>query len=407
MPILANEDTPQQDDMVRDARLRVCVVTDTFPKLSETFVRDQVAGLLRAGVEVEVFADKVSASSDRSGPIAVRERWGPVSKIEPWLRSLPPTLSDRAITGFDRVFARRLLSFDAVIAHFGMNGVRVARTGHRMPGFPPLITVFHGFDVGMPAHDGTTGQYHPLFAFPGLFLTVNRPFREMLVASGAPPDRTRTHHLGIRPEAIPFRTRSWTGRMRILTVGRLTEKKGTAQALQALAQLAKTSPEKSWTFEIIGDGERRGDLEQLAADLGIGGQVRFLGARSHAQVRQAMNEADIFLLPSLTASTGDMEGLPIVLMEAMSAGLLVVSTRHSGIPELVRDGENGVLADEGDVDGLFRRLDRIFDHRDELPILVSRGRRTIETEFHADRQSQELIEWLWALKAAGQTGLTR
>ena len=392
--LLPNALKAEPELMKRSNFLNVCVVADTFPKLSETFIWGQVEGLRRAGVDVTVIADRVAEPIETTRAMDVRQRWGAASQMEPWLRRLPPNLSDRGVTLLDQLFAQKLLGFDAIIAHFGMNGVRVARTGHRTPNFPPLITIFHGFDVGMAARDGTLGQYRPLFSHPGLLLTVNKVFRSILIDSGAPPDRTRVHHLGIRPETIPFRHRSWSDPIRFLSVGRLTEKKGTEIGLRALARLQDDAANRDWRYDIIGDGELRGELEVLTHQLGLTDRVRFLGAQPHSIVRNAMDEADSFLLPSRTAATGDKEGIPIVLMEAMSAGLLVVSTRHSGIPELVRDGETGILADEGDVEDLAEALRKVFEKREALAPLAEAARRTVETEFHADRESSELVEWI-------------
>ncbi len=381
----------------RDA-LKICVFADTFPKLSETFVRDQVIGLRNAGVDVTVVTDRLSAPLDDTDDVFAQRRWGAFSLLEPRLRRLPAALSDRAITGLDRIFARRLCGFDAVIAHFGMNGVRVARTGRRTAGFPPLVTIFHGFDVGMAARDRTLDQYRPLFDFPGLLLTVNNPFRDMLVAAGAPPARTRVHHLGIRSEAIPFRRRTWSGPIRFLSVCRLTEKKGIAQALEALSQLRATAPAQEWRYTIIGDGPLREELVAQADASGLSDRVEFRGAVPHEQVRAALDAADVFLLPSLTAASGDMEGIPIVLMEAMAAGLLVVSSDHSGIPELIAADETGLLAREGDVGDLHQRLVWMMDHRDRLNHIVEAALELVSTAFHADRQSRELVGWLHELK---------
>ncbi|CAM4295358.1 glycosyltransferase [Palleronia rufa] len=385
--------------MSRDALgLRICVVTDTYPKLSETFVRDQVAALSARGAQVSVVTDRLAAPpAERDG---LSRRWGAVSLAEPWLRRLPPRLADRAVTGLDRAFAGRLRGYDAIVSHFGMNGVRVARAGRRTAGFPPLITIFHGFDVGMAAHDGTLGQYRPLFSAPGLLLTVNHPFRDTLVAAGAPPDRTRVHHLGIDPDRIAFRTRDWTGPLRVLTVGRLTQKKGIAQALAAMAALRDRHPGRDWRYDIIGDGELRASLEQQSAELGLNDRVTFHGALPHDRVKAAMQEADVFLLPSLTAATGDMEGLPIVLMEAMAAGMVAVSTRHSGIPELIEHGVSGVLAAEGDVPDLVDRLAWVLDHPDRLGAMAAAARKAVETSFNTDRQTDELIAHVRALRDA-------
>ena len=393
-------------------KLRVGIVTDTFPKLSETFILDQARALAELGFNVSVVSDRLSANAVTGAVgharLTVLRRWNALSRALGLLDRLPARASDKTTALLDLLFSRNLTRFDVLIAHFGMNGARVARAGRRWRVFPPLVTIFHGFDVGMVERDGTIGQYRGLFGFPGLLLTVNRTFRDMLVAAGAPPDRTRVHHMGIPAKAFPYRTRIWDGRtLGFLTVGRLTEKKGIAYALRAVATLDVSDIGRDWSYTIVGEGELRRELEDLAASLDLGARVRFLGAQPHDVVRRLLYENHVLLLPSTRAATGDMEGIPVVLMEAMAAGLIAMSTRHSGIPELVSDGVSGLLVDERDTDSLGKRLRWIFDHPEGLAGIAATARSVVEADFNGAVQTEELAGWLVELAGNSRPGKAR
>ncbi|TIU75982.1 MAG: colanic acid biosynthesis glycosyltransferase WcaL, partial [Mesorhizobium sp.] len=121
-------------------------------------------------------------------------------------------------------------------------------------------------------------------------------------------------------------------------------------------------PRDDWNYSVIGAGELLEQLKRLAAELGIAGRVDFLGPRPHAEVKQRLRDAHVFVLPSVSAHNGDLEGIPVALMEAMAAGLTVVSTYHSGIPELIEDGKTGFLAPERDVAALAGKLVWVADN---------------------------------------------
>ncbi|MBO6861160.1 MAG: glycosyltransferase, partial [Alphaproteobacteria bacterium] len=107
---------------------------------------------------------------------------------------------------------------------------------------------------------------------------------------------------------------------------------------------------------IIGDGPLRERLEQTKDALGLGDRVAFLGWRKQDYIARAMREADILLAPSVTTESGDQEGIPVTIMEAMACGMIVLSTWHSGIPELVEHGKTGLLVKERDREGITRTL---------------------------------------------------
>src|SRR5437868_13294812 len=152
---------------------------------------------------------------------------------------------------------------------------------------------------------------------------------------------------------MPIRERSASDAPRLLTVARLVEKKGVDDALRAVAAVRFRHP--GLRYDVVGDGPLRGGLEALAGELGLGDAVIFHGARYADAVREMMDAANVFVLASRTAGDGDEEGTPNVLLEAQACGLPILSTTHSGIPEVV-DPQAGVLVAEGDPAALARAL---------------------------------------------------
>ena len=382
--------------------MRVGFVVSEFPLLSETFVLDQMAGLLRRGFEIEVMCNAAGNDSQvdrRKEPLATllanTRRWGGwTDGIRNLARRLPPNLSYKVSTALDIASARRFNRCDVIIAHFGHNGERVAALRKWKVLKPPVVTIFHGVDVGVPANQGTLKSlYAGLFKHGTLNLTVNDFFRRLLLEAGASRPSLAVHHMGIDPTEITYGWKSWEGsQLALITVCRLVEKKGVEFALRALASLSASHPELDWRYDVVGDGPLRGKLEALVVELGLTGRVAFLGGLPHTEVKQRLRLAHVFVLPSVTASNGDMEGIPVALMEAMAAGLTVVSTTHSGIPELIDDQGTGFLAPERDVAALAHKLAWVAEHPAECERIALAARRKVETDFNADVLDEQFAQ---------------
>jgi len=189
-------------------------------------------------------------------------------------------------------------------------------------------------------------------------------------------------------------------RYRIGTLCRLVEKKGVGDLLRALALLS----DAAWQVELIvaGDGPLRGDLERLAAQLGLAeGAVTFIGALDHADVAQWMHSLDAFVIAAKRDANGDMDGIPVALMEAMSQYVPVVSTRLSGIPELVMHERTGLLAAPSDPADLARELRRLLNDPALRGRLAEAGARHVESEFGQQSNLNRLLEHFTPLPMNG------
>ena len=169
---------------------------------------------------------------------------------------------------------------------------------------------------------------------------------------------------------------------RLLFVGRLVAAKGVCFLLETIARIDDA------ILDIAGDGPERKFLEAKAASLGISRRVHFLGYRSQAQVRELLRQADVFVMASFA------EGLPVVLMEAMAAGVPVVATRIAGIPELVDDGRNGFLVPPGDPAKAATAVCQLLEDAGLRNRFAIAGRHKVEREFNLDMEASWLAKIL-------------
>lgn len=173
------------------------------------------------------------------------------------------------------------------------------------------------------------------------------------------------------------------------TLGRLVEKKGIDILIRAIAALKLSGVPIE--LQVAGDGPFRAELESLADTLGIRLETKFLGGLSHKEVAPWMRQLDVFVLACKQDRNGDMDGIPVVLMEAMSQSIPVVSTRLSGIPELIVHEHTGLLAEPGDVDDLVRQIRRLIESGDLTDLLSVQGREHVVREFGQETNIERLI----------------
>jgi len=176
----------------------------------------------------------------------------------------------------------------------------------------------------------------------------------------------------------------------LLSIGRLTEKKGFSHLIAASRCLKDRGYD--FTCHIVGEGPLRRELETLITQLGLKDTVTLCGAMPHETVIEKYRQAALFVLPCITAKDGDRDGIPNVLLEAMAMQVPVVSTRHSGIPELVQDRINGLLVPPGDEDTLTNALAELLDAPALRTQLGQLGRQTVMKDFDVERNVRHLFD---------------
>jgi glycosyltransferase involved in cell wall biosynthesis len=212
-------------------------------------------------------------------------------------------------------------------------------------------------------------------------VTISNYNRALLERHNPTHTPIRVVHAGIDTAAYHFRPRGIPadGEVRALTIASLQQYKGHAVLLEALAM---GGPEVDRiTLDLVGDGVLRGELEALSDRLGLRARVRFLGSCSEDAVRASLDAADVFVLPSIVADDGQMEGLPVALMEALACGVPTVSTELSGIPEIVVDGVTGLLAAPGDAASLNATLTEMVQCGSATVEFAAAGRALVDCEF--------------------------
>lgn len=223
-----------------------------------------------------------------------------------------------------------------------------------------------------------------------LYLPCCENFKQQLLNKQCDPEKIIVQHMGIDFSRFKFQKRAMSrdGLIRIISVCRLVEIKGLEFAISAVARLLKKYP---WIeYNIIGDGVLYNSLQNQIKRLGVEKNIKLLGFKPHDHVAELMDKSHIFLLPSVTARSGQTEGLPTGLQEAMAMGLPVVSTYHSGIPELVEDEINGFLVQERRVTPLIKKLEYLITHPKKWAQMGIEGRKSVEIQHDVHKQNKKL-----------------
>lgn len=176
----------------------------------------------------------------------------------------------------------------------------------------------------------------------------------------------------------------------ILTVARLVEKKGIRYGIEAFSRLSEKYPELH--YNIIGEGPMKDDLKNLIEDLDIKNKISLLGRVLEKRLLEEYKKADIFMLPCVIAKDGDRDGIPMVLMESMAKEKLVISTEVSGIPELIDDGENGIMVEPKSPGDLARKIEMVIEGEVDIKSMCKNARKKVCKDFNLDDQLTEMDE---------------
>jgi glycosyltransferase involved in cell wall biosynthesis len=393
-----------------EAAGRVAFVLKGYPRLSETFIAQEIAALERRGLDVLIVSLRQPTDARRHPvhaeirapilylpeylllePWRVLRAWLRVRKTARyrearrlWLRDLArdPTPNRMRRFGQALVLADELPGdVRRLHAHFLHTPASVARYAAQLLGLAWTGSA-HAKDIW------TTPEWEKREKLAACdWLVTCTAANQAHLAALAPPGRVELVYHGLDLVRFPFQERSESrlgdgsdpgSPVIILSVGRLVEKKGTDVLLEALARLPRSL---HWRLVHAGGGPLAGRLARLAGRLGIAGRIEWRGARTQTELLAEYRAADLFALASRVARDGDRDGLPNVLAEALSQGLACVATRVSGIPELIEDGVGGVLVAPEAPDEFARALAALSADPARRRALGEAGRRRVAEKF--------------------------
>lgn len=363
---------------------KILAVNHSFFPISETFIYNQVLALSSAytvdllgssfiNEELFVLENKKHLFKYHYGVFD-----GMVSTVLKNVLCNKERLSPAAHNKIRKLMEKE--GIDYVHAHFGYMGLRILPVAKTLN--IPLIVSFHGLDASPESLN--QGDYRKnlkkLFDYAsGIIIVSSHMFRSLDLG----PYQEKVHFIPYGVDTDKFRKAPVIKKertIRILHVGRLVEKKGVPDLISVFLKIYH---QYDIRLDIIGDGPERERCQALIAghaDKQV--PIELWGAKPHDFILQMLHAADIFVLNSRVSPSGDMEGLPNVILEAMSMGLPVLSTYHAGIPDLIQSGENGVLVDEYDNTQLMEALIRLIEEEDKRERLGSKARQTV-VETHA------------------------
>lgn len=401
--------------------MKIAFVVDHFPALSHTFVQNQITGLIDLGHDIDIFAQKARDESkvhpgvDKYNLPDNTYYWEVPSsyltralnaarffinsssyKRTSLLRSLNPFLLRRkalSLRSFYQVLAFiQHGNYDIIQCHFGGMGNLGLLMKELGAVNGSLVTSFHGFDLSSQLQKVKHNPYEKLFKEGSLFLPISDLWRHKLIELGCGAEKIRVHKMGVDLDDFKFvpRKRFEDPQVKVLSVSRLTEKKGIRYAIEAIAKLAKNYP--NIHYSIVGDGVLRESLLNLIGELNVQKNVELLGVKKKDEVVALIEASDIFIAPSVTSSTGDKEGIPVSIMEALAVGIPVISTFHSGIPELIEDGKTGLLASEKNSGELAEKIRHLIENKEFALQMAAKGRKFVEETHDIRKLNVKLVD---------------
>ena len=388
--------------------MKILILTNSYPSRSQTFIRNHVEGLADRGHEVTVLAkhgNEVLSSSKYSSSIKIIY-FGSGNRRILALRiflSLFKAFFLQPVRYWKTVFflgktgdysllrsvmaadAIRGQVFDVVHAQFGPLGnlALLLKSFNRNLGI--VATSFRGSDIS--SHLKKHPRIYRILKDRGdLFLPVTSAFTPILTGLGFPEERIRVYYSAIDLKQFPFKPRSVNDCINLICVGRLVEKKGFQFALEVVSQLRERYP--SIRLRIVGDGPLKEKLSLLTQEKGIQEFVEFAGWKTPEETALMMGESHILLGTSIASESGDIEGIPNVLKEAMTSGCPVVAFDHSGISDLIEDEKSGFIVLTGNSEKMAERIVFVIEHyNDSIQEIIRAACRRIETNFSRDKQA--------------------
>ncbi|HFJ9328745.1 TPA: glycosyltransferase [Bacillus paranthracis] len=398
--------------------MKILFVVGQFPKLSETFILSQITGLIDQGNTVTILAERPEGQEDVHEDV---QKYNLINRT--FYYDYPGSKKKKLIEVFKYVsknmykkpsevlhalnfwkYGKEVLTFrhicmlnmlkeseinleyDVIHCHFGPNGINAAVLRDLGIIQGSVYTTFHGYDMTVYPKNKGENIYDYLFKEGDKFLPISEFWKNRLEDWGCSPNRIIVHPMGIDTKKFRQLPSKTNEKIKILSIARLVEKKGIYYAIEAVKKIIELGYKVE--YYIIGDGPLKKELKNQIGKYDK--QIELLGWKTQEETIGFLEETDIFLAPSITSTDGDMEGIPMVLMESMAMEKQVISTYHSGIPELIKDNISGFLVPEKDILALSEKLEFVINNRENWSETGEAARVTVENAHNITRLNNKL-----------------
>ena len=395
--------------------MNLLYVLDDFPKLSETFILNEIAELIRRGINVEILAHRNPHENMINEDVLNYNlfdktkylRLPPPSELK-FRYILSPVFYDcilktlkiyHAGTTFKQIvrlsyYIPFYRNIDLIHSHFAhqsaVTGMQVSRILNK-----PFTFTAHAFEI-FSQQSYSKSRLKMLTDDAEMIITPSVFNRNYIInETDCAPDKIEIVRATINPQKFENQERIYNeeNKIKIVAIGRMVEKKGFEYLIKAMNIIIKSKPEAF--LNIVGTGELENSLIKLTRELGLTKSVNFLGAQPNERAIYELSSSDIAVLPCVVAKDGDIDVCPLTLQEAMAMEVPVVSTTVGSIPELIEDGKEGLLVPERNESALAQAIIRLIDNPSLRREMGKKGREKILREFNIETQVEKLTH-IWS-----------
>ncbi len=276
---------------------------------------------------------------------------------------------------------------DCILAEYGTTGAECLKVISHLK--IPLIVHFHGSDASLKeVLDRYKEDYKRMFSYANKIIIVSEKMKSVLLSLGCPANKIILSYYG--PNEIFFECKPDYQSQQFISVGRFVEKKAPYLTILAFNQIVRHFP--SSKLIMVGAGELLPVCEQLVDAMNLSGHVEFKKVQTPEQIQGLFNRSLAFVQHSIVADNGDSEGTPVAVLETQAASLAVISTMHAGIPDVVINGETGLLVNEKEVNLMVENMRRILEEKGLAKKLGVAGRERVRKHFSQEKHLKQIEE---------------
>lgn len=356
--------------------LNIAIISPSQNAYSETFI--QASRQLLKGKKFYYYGGEIPSSLN-DGSLRISSLFRVINKIK-------RILSFTELNSEEEIFFKSLKSnnIQVVLAHYGTTAHKIKKICEKAS--IPLVVHFHGFDASTYSVIKNCNNYSEVFQYTSKVIAVSQVMKQKLIELGCSEDKIVLNPYGSNDSF--FNIKASFSKPQFIAVGRFVNKKAPYLTILAFKKVIEKYPEMKLIMG--GDGMLLETCKNIVNYYGLGDNIIFKGIISPDEYINYLSNSLAFIQHSVTAENGDMEGTPVAVLEASAAGVPIISTIHAGIPDVIINGETGLLSKEHDVEQMSINILRVIENPELAKEMGRKGRENIKNNFSMDRYINNL-----------------